>query len=144
MIWRSHTCRFPWSLTEIKKTKAEIVFITVFFWGYKVFFLRSICRTTFLDRLPQLPRVWMVFEMSVSVREMSGSYNQTKWMWDFLPLVNVMGIVDVWRLGTHGMMGAQLKGVRREHSNGKETQEHKAAHGRVLNMWVSCGESEIL
>lgn len=29
--------------------------------------------TNFLDKLPQLPRVWMVFEMRVSVREISGS-----------------------------------------------------------------------
>jgi len=31
--------------------------------------------TSFLDRLPQLPSVWMVLEMSVSVRETSGSCN---------------------------------------------------------------------
>lgn len=43
---------------------------------------------------------------------------------------------------TYRVVGTKLKRVRRKNSDGEEPQEHEAADGRVLNMWVGCGERE--
>lgn len=43
---------------------------------------------------------------------------------------------------TYRMVGTELKGVWRKNSDSEEPQEHEAANGWVLNMWVSCGERE--
>lgn len=43
---------------------------------------------------------------------------------------------------TYRMVGAELEGVRRKHSDRKEPQEHEAANSWVLNMWVSCRDKE--
>lgn len=40
------------------------------------------------------------------------------------------------------MVGTELEGVGRKNSYGEESQENKAANGRVLNMWVGCREKE--
>ena len=42
-------------------------------------------------------------------------------------------------VATHRVVGPQLEGVWREHGHGEETQEHKAADGRVLHVGVGCG-----
>ena len=43
---------------------------------------------------------------------------------------------------TYRVVGAELEGVRRKNGDSEEPQEHKAAYGRVLNMWVTCRERE--
>lgn len=43
---------------------------------------------------------------------------------------------------TYRVVGTKLKRVRRKNGDSEEPQEHEAANGRVLNMWVGCGERE--
>lgn len=41
-------------------------------------------------------------------------------------------------------MGSELERVWGENGHGKKAQEHKAAHSRVLNMWVAYEQKKLV
>lgn len=90
--------------------------------------------------LARLPRVWMVLEMSVSVRDVQGSFTQTT---RDNRDKNQASDEDeelrecVWSvLYTHRVMRSQVEEARGQDRRSKEAEEDETTDGRVANIRV--------